>query len=201
MARQQENQTVGEVIGLTLLGFGTLFFLALISYVRRISRPGSPSSRASPIPPMPTITSSARGAIIAGYFYFLVGAGSFVVAVVLLGYGGSSSRSRLSIARRTPWIIGAILSFSCIADLQHLFLLNWRKIVGNPWKGGCLGHWLGAFFHGALGSIGSGIILILIYVTCLIMMTGIHPIGLVRRYRAPGHLGREPPQSAACPRR
>ena len=35
MPRNQENETVGEVIGLTLLGLGTLLFLALISYQPR----------------------------------------------------------------------------------------------------------------------------------------------------------------------
>src|SRR5580704_17596647 len=90
MARQQENQMVGEVIGLTLLGLGTLLFLALISYQPR------------DVPAwVPIIANSAvayhtnhnfigpAGAIIAGLFYFLVGAGSYVVAAVMLGYGGA----------------------------------------------------------------------------------------------------------------
>src|ERR1700722_7017941 len=74
MARQQENQMVGEVIGLTLLGLGTLLFLALISYNPRdvpawvpIIANSAIGTHANPnfIGPV--------GAIIAGYFYFMVG--------------------------------------------------------------------------------------------------------------------------------
>jgi len=183
MARQPENQMVGEVVGLTLLGIGTLLFLALISYQPR-DVPGW----------VPIIANSAlashinhnfigpAGAIIAGIFYFLVGAGSYVVAAVLLGYGGAKLLAPgLYIARRAPWITGAVLSFSCIADLQHLFLSDWRNSMRIPGKGGWLGHWIGHLFYNALGPIGSGILLTLVYVTCLVMMTGIHPIALVRR--------------------
>jgi S-DNA-T family DNA segregation ATPase FtsK/SpoIIIE len=183
MARQQENQMVGEVIGLTLLGLGTLLFLALISYQPR----DVPSW-------VPIISNSAlashvtrnfigpAGAIIAGFFYFLVGAGSYVVAAVLLGYGGAKLLApAVSILRRAPWVAGAVISFSCLADLQHVFLVDWRNTMRIPGKGGWLGHWIGHLFYNALGPIGSGILLTLLYLTCLIMMTGIHPIALVRR--------------------
>ncbi|HEX4085986.1 MAG TPA: DNA translocase FtsK [Chthoniobacteraceae bacterium] len=183
MARQQENQMVGEVIGLTLLGLGTLLFLALISYVPR-DVPGW----------VPIIANSAAathinhnfigpaGAIIAGLFYFLVGAGSYVVPAVLLGYGGAKLLAPcLQINRRTPWVIGAVISFACIMDLQHYFLKDWRYTMRIPGVGGWLGHWIGHLFYNALGPLGSGILLVLIYSTCLVMMTGIHPISLVRK--------------------
>jgi S-DNA-T family DNA segregation ATPase FtsK/SpoIIIE len=183
MARQQENQMVGEVIGLTLLGLGTLLFLALISYQPR----DVPSW-------VPIIANSAlashsnrnfigpAGAIIAGLLYFLIGAGSYIVAAVLLGYGGAKIVApALQILRRLPWVAGAVLSFSCLTDLQRHFLTDWKNTMRIPGKGGWLGHWLGSLFHAALGSIGSAILLTLIYVTCLIMMTGIHPISLIRR--------------------
>ena len=174
---------VGEVIGLTLLGLGTLLFLALISYNPR------------DVPAwVPIIANSAlashtsqnfigpAGAIIAGLFYFLLGAGSYVVAAVLLGYGGAKLlEPHVVVARRIPWIAGAILSFSCIADIQRVFLSDWRSTMRIPGKGGWLGHWIGHLFYNALGPIGSGILLTLCYVTCLVMMTGIHPIALVRR--------------------
>jgi S-DNA-T family DNA segregation ATPase FtsK/SpoIIIE len=186
MARQQENQMVGEVIGLTLLGLGTLLFLALISYQPR------------DVPSWVPIISNAAlashtnnnfigpaGAIVAGIFYFLVGAGSYVVAAIFLGYGGVKLLAPgLRLVRRLPWIAGAILSFSCLVDLQHLFLTDWRSTMRIPGKGGWFGHFLGQLFHNALGSIGSTILLSLIYLTCLIMMTGIHPIALVRRLMA-----------------
>jgi len=183
MARQQENHTVGEVIGLTLLGLGTLLFLALISYNPR-DVPGW----------VPVIANSAlsphanhnfigpAGAIIAGLFYLLVGAGSYVVAAVLLGYGGAKLLApTVRIRNRIPWVAGAVLSFACITDLQRLFLTDWTRTMRTP-KGGVFGHWLAEFLHTfLLGSIGTWIVMLLVYVTCLVMMTGIHPIGLVRR--------------------
>ncbi len=173
---------VGEVVGLTLLGLGTLLFLALISYQPR-DVPGW----------VPIIANSAlashtnhnfigpAGAIIAGFFYFLVGAGSYVIAAVLLGYGGAKLlEPGVPIGRRTPWVVGAVLSFSCLVDIQHYFLLDWGRTMSIPGPGGWMGHWIGHLFR-VFGSIGAGIILILLYVTCLIMMTGIHPIALIRR--------------------
>jgi len=183
MAQQQENQTVGEVVGLTLLGLGTLLFLALISYQPRdvpawvpIIANSAVASHAN------TDFIGPAGAIVAGFFYFIVGAGSYGVAAVLLGYGGAKLLAPgLRTASRIPWIIGAVLSFSCLADLQTFSLSDWSRTMRIPGKGGWLGHWLGQLFHNALGPIGSGILLILLYVTCLVMMTGIHPIALLRR--------------------
>jgi S-DNA-T family DNA segregation ATPase FtsK/SpoIIIE len=183
MARQQENQVVGEVIGLTLLGLGTLLFLALISYNPR----DVPSW-------VPIIANSALGAhangnfigpvgaIIAGTFYLLVGAGSYIVAAALLGYGGAKLLApALPVLRRVPWVVGAVVSFACITDLQRIFLSDWRRTMRIPGTGGWFGHWIGRFFHNALGPIGSTILLVLLYITCLAMMTGIHPIALLRR--------------------
>jgi S-DNA-T family DNA segregation ATPase FtsK/SpoIIIE len=183
MSRQQENQMVGEVIGLTLLGLGTLLFLALISY--------QPGDVPGWVHVLANSTASAHanrnfigpvGAIVAGFFYFLVGAGSYVVAAVMLGYGGAKLLAPgLRIRRRLPWVIGAVLSFSCAADLQTYFLSDWKRLMNIPGKGGWLGHGLGHLAYNALGPIGSGILLTILYVTCLVMMTGIHPIALVRR--------------------
>jgi len=184
MAHHQENQTVGEVVGLTLLGLGTLLFLALISYQPRDVPAWVPliANSSTAFHTNPDFIGPV-GAIVAGYFYFLIGAGSYVVAAVLLGYGGAKLLAPgLHIARRTPWIIGAVISFSCLADIQHFSLTDWSKTMRIPGKGGLLGHWIGAhLFYNALGPIGSVILLLLLYVTCLVMMTGIHPIALLRR--------------------
>ncbi|MFM8719335.1 MAG: DNA translocase FtsK 4TM domain-containing protein, partial [Chthoniobacterales bacterium] len=79
-----------EVIGLALLGAGTLLFLALVSYspddvpswVPIISsQGGSNESTQNFIGPV--------GAIVAGLCYFLLGAGSYLLSVVLIGFGGA----------------------------------------------------------------------------------------------------------------
>jgi S-DNA-T family DNA segregation ATPase FtsK/SpoIIIE len=183
MARQQENQMVGEVIGLTLLGLGTLLFLSLISYVPRDVPAWVHvlSNSATGSHPNHNFIGPA-GAIIASLFYFLIGAGSYIVAAVFLGYGGAKLLApSLQITRRLPWVIGAVLSFACLTDLQPFFLSDWKRTMNIPGKGGWIGHWIGSLFHASLGPIGSSILLTLVYLTCLIMMTGIHPIALIRR--------------------
>lgn len=144
---------VGGVIDLTLLGLGALLLAALISYQPR-DVPGL----------VPIIANSATGshashnligpvgAIVAGFFYFLVGAGSYVVAAELLGYGGAKLLDPgLRIARRVPWAIGAVLSFACIADLQHVFLTDWTKTMGIPGRGDGSGIGSGGFCTGRWG--------------------------------------------------
>ena len=139
---------VGEFVGLTLLGLGTLLFLALISY------------RPDDVPAwMPILANSAHGshanhniigptgAIIAGLFYMLVGAGSYAVATVLLGYGGAKLMApELKIGRRTGWIAGAVISFACLADIQHVVLTDWARTMRIPGTGGWFGHFIGQAF-------------------------------------------------------
>jgi S-DNA-T family DNA segregation ATPase FtsK/SpoIIIE len=183
MPQNRENQTVGEVVGLTLLGLGTLLFLALISYQPREVPAWVPfiATSAAATHVKPNFVGPV-GAIVAGYFYFLFGAGSYVVTAILLGYGGAKLLvPSLRVMRRIPWMIGALLSFSCLTDLQRVYLTDWTRTMRIPGKGGWFGHWIGHLFYSALGPIGSTILLLLLYVTCLVMMTGIHPIALVRR--------------------
>jgi S-DNA-T family DNA segregation ATPase FtsK/SpoIIIE len=193
MPQHRENQTVGEVIGLTLLGLGTLLFLALISYQPREVPAWVPfiATSAAATHIKPNFVGPA-GAIVAGYFYFLFGAGSYVVAAMLLGYGGAKLLAPgLRVMRRIPWMVGALVSFSCLTDLQHVYLTDWTRTMRIPGKGGWFGHWIGHIFYSTLGPIGSTILLLLLYVTCLVMMTGIHPIALVRRLIALPGIWRE----------
>jgi DNA segregation ATPase FtsK/SpoIIIE, S-DNA-T family len=183
MPRNQENETVGEVIGLTLLGLGTLLFLALISYQPRdvpawvpilANSAAAPHAHPNPMGPI--------GAIIAGIFYFFLGAGAYAVPAVLLGYGGVKLLApRVRITPRIPWMIGGILAFSCGIDLQPFWLANWTRLMRVPGKGGWFGHWIGHVLHTMLGTVGSSIFLLIVYLACLVMMTGIHPIALMRR--------------------
>ena len=197
MARQQEkpeHHVFGEVVGLILLGLGTLLFLALISFQAKDVPEGVPIiAHASPANHITHNFIGPVGAIVAGFFYFLVGAGAYVVAVVLLGYGGAKLLApSLPIGRRTLWVVGAVVSFACLIDLQHVFLTDWKSSMGIPGKGGWLGHWLGSgLCYHTLGTIGSWIFLGILYLTCLVMMTGIHPIQLVRKcHRLSGRSGR-----------
>ena len=87
MSRESEHRLHQEVIGLLLLGAGTLLFLALLSY------------DANDLPSTFFLASSSSsnrhahnfigiaGAYIGGILYFLFGAASFLIAAILFGMG------------------------------------------------------------------------------------------------------------------
>ena len=183
MAKRAQHNAWNEVYALILLGVGTLLFFALISYVPK------------DIPtwfPLLNVTSSPNrsaqnflgpvGAIIAGICYFMIGAASYLLAVTILGFGGAKLlHGELKISRRLGWIALFIISGACLLHLQHWFLRDWRDVfqIRGPggWVGDVIGRHLFRFFLGK----GSVIVLFGIYLTSLILMTGLRPIHLVRQ--------------------
>ena len=192
MARdQQQQRTLNEITGLVLLGLGTLLFLSLVSYEAKdlpswfwlstVSHANKPAHNF--IGPV--------GAILAGTVYFIFGAAAYLIAVVMLGYGGAKLFfNNVLIVRRLPWIVSFILSGTCLLQLQHQFLTNWKKIMYVAGPGGAVGKWMGEeFFAALLGPIGATILLVCVYLSCLILMTGLRPIDLLRStLRLPGVL-------------
>ena len=186
MARASEktNHSVPEILSLTLLGAGTLLFLALISY--------SPSDVPSWFP-LSTVAGSRGpvlnfigrlGAIVACCSYTFLGAASYLVAALLLGYGGAKLLNpALRLTRRAFWAAGFVISGACIAHY-------WPSIIDLDRLGiAGAGGWMGKFFgqtilKTVLGSVGSVIVLILLYASSLIMMTGIHPVAAARELAA-----------------
>ncbi len=183
MAKQRTQQHAwNEVYALILLGTGTLLFLALISYV--------PKEIPTWFPPL-NVTSSPHpgqnflgpvGAIGAGICYFLIGAASYLLATILLGFGAAKLfHPDLRVARRIGWMVLFILSGACLLSLQHWFLRDWPHLFNNQHAGGWVGDWLGrGAFRRAMGR-GSFIVLAGIYLASLILMTGLRPIHLVRQ--------------------
>ena len=145
MARAPENRTLNEVIGLILLGFGTLLFLALISYTSKDLPGWFPlSSISRPIRP-PQNFIGPIGAIVAGCMYFLVGAGSYLVAAAMLGLGGVKLlNTSYRLTARSLWVLAFILSGACLLHLQPWFLRNWPIAMNiRSHRGGGAGGWLG----------------------------------------------------------
>lgn len=180
------NKAWSEVIGLVLLGTGTLLFLALVSYspadvpswVPLISKQaGSNGQTENFIGPV--------GAIVAGYSYLMLGAASYVMAVVLIGFGGAKFLAgHISVRRRIWWIVAFVVSSACLAGVRpgllH-FLRMWspetNKQLDLPGTGGLIGDALGqTVIAGLLGTIGATILLLVVYLASLILMTGMHPV-------------------------
>ncbi len=183
MARSVKNSAWNEVFALVLLGIGTLLFLALISYspkdiptwfqvLNTTSSPNNPAQNF--IGPL--------GAIIAGSSYFMIGAASYLLAAVLLGFGAAKLfHSNLQVAKRAGWIALFIISGACLLHLQSHFLRDWHSRFNIQGPGGWAGYYFGRhLLQRMMGRVGSVILLGGVYITSLILMTGLRPIHIVR---------------------
>ena len=168
MARSVKNNAWNEVFALILLGVGTLLFLALISY-----RPEGPAfvgswfSHVSP-PNRPAQNFIGPfGAILAGFCYFIIGAASYLLAAVLLGFGGAKlfhPRLARFCADRLDRPLHR--SGACLLQLQTRYFRHWHILFNIPGPGGWLGYFLGkTILLSAMGKVGSIVLLGGAYVT------------------------------------
>jgi len=179
MARAQENHSIHDSLSLALLMLGTVLFLALISYtpadVPGWFRLSSVASQHAPV-----LNFMGRfGAIVACCSYSFLGAASYLVTALLLGYGGAKLLNpELRLTRRAFWSIGFVISGACLAHLLPWPLLDMERL-NIAGQGGWVGKWIGGLIlRQFLGGIGSLIILTLVYASTLIMLTGIHPVAV-----------------------
>ena len=183
MAKRSQQNAWNEVYALILLGTGTLLFLALISYVPKDIPAWFPllNSTSSPNRPAQNFL-GPLGAVGAGICYFLIGAASYLLAAALIGFGGAKLfHSELKVNRRLGWIVLFVASGACLLHLQPWFLHDWRQVFKIQGPGGWVGYFFGRhIFRYAMGK-GSVIVLAGIYLTSLILMTGLRPIHLVRQ--------------------
>jgi S-DNA-T family DNA segregation ATPase FtsK/SpoIIIE len=183
VARSVKNNAWNEVFALILLGFGTLLFLALISYTPKDLPSWVPFSHVSP-PNRPAQNFiGPLGAIVAGFCYLMIGAASYLLAAVLLGFGGAKLfHANLRVIPRAIWIVLFIASGACLLHLQPYFLRSWHTAFNIQGPGGWVGYYFGRhLLQRTMGTVGSVILLAGIYVTSLILMTGLRPIFIVRQ--------------------
>ncbi|PYJ57090.1 MAG: hypothetical protein DME82_03355, partial [Verrucomicrobia bacterium] len=111
---------------------------------------------------------------------------SLLLAAVLLGFGAAKLfHPRLRVTPRIPWIVLFILSGACLDQLWDISHLIGLKVpVDIQGSGGLIGYRLADEHRGllraALGPVGSLLLVLGIYATTLILVTGLRPIHLVR---------------------
>jgi len=181
-ATQSNSHSLHEVLSLVLLGLGTLLFLALISYTPADVPSWFPlSSVASPRGPVLNFI-GRTGAIVACSSYAFLGAASYLVAALLLGYGGAKLLNPdVRLSARAWWAVAFVASGACLAHLLPWSLLDMERLnIAGP--GGWVGKWIGGLLlKNLLGTVGSLIVLILLYISSLILLTGLHPISAARQ--------------------
>ena len=185
MARTDRHNAWNEVFALVLLFVGTLLFFALISYTPKDVPSWIWFSNISPANHPAQNFIGPVGAVVAGICYQLIGAGAYLLAAILLGFGAAKLfYPGLRVTRRLAWIILFIVSGACLLHVQPYHLRGWHTAFNIQGPGGWVGYRFADEHHGllrnALGQVGSVILLIGIYATTLILVTGLRPIYLIR---------------------
>ncbi len=187
MARTDKQSAWSEVFALILLFIGTLLFFALISYTPKDVPSWIWFSHISPSNHPAQNFIGPVGAIVAGICYQCIGVfASLLLAAVLLGFGAAKLfHPRLRVTPRIPWIVLFILSGACLDQLWDISHLIGLKVpVDIQGSGGLIGYRLAdehrGLLRGALGPVGSLLLVLGIYATTLILVTGLRPIHLVR---------------------
>jgi len=183
VARSVKSNAWNEVFALILLGVGTLLFFALISYdVRQV--PAHFLFSSSTVPSDTKNIMGLPGAIVAGFLFFCIGAASFLVAAVLLGLGAAKLFvPKSSIQKRLLWALVLIVAGASLLQL-YPGSVRWMHYQFNAGPGGWIGDTVGNKFLTkalAIRRVGSGLLLLVVYVTSLILLTGLRPIHLVRQ--------------------
>jgi S-DNA-T family DNA segregation ATPase FtsK/SpoIIIE len=187
VARTDKHSAWSEVFALILLFVGTLLFFALISYTPKDVPSWIWFSHISPSNHPAQNFIGPVGAIVAGICYQCIGVfASLLLAAVLLGFGAAKLfHPRLRVTPRIPWIVLFILSGACLDQLWDIsHLIGLKMPVDIQGSGGLIGYRLADEHRGllraALGPVGSLLLVLGIYATTLILVTGLRPIHLVR---------------------
>ena len=187
MGRTERLSAWNEVFGLVLLFAGTLLFFALISYTPKDIPSWLWFSHVSPANHPAQNFIGPLGAIVAGICYQLIGVfASLLLAAVLLGFGAAKLfYPRLRVVLRIPWIILFLVSGACLDQAWGISYLLGREVpVDIQGPGGLIGYRLSDEHRGllpaALGPMGSVLLVVVVYLSTLILVTGLRPIHLVR---------------------
>jgi S-DNA-T family DNA segregation ATPase FtsK/SpoIIIE len=177
--RSRGTEAPAYLAGILLVFAGAYLFLALVSYDPR-SVPGWAPLISS------VASSSARGsqnlggpvgALVAGYSLFFIGGASYLLAVVISGYGLAKwFLIEYKLRDKVGWGALMVLLGACLLQIQPFFLQSWEKSLRIEGPGGFFGLWIGEnAIYKALGP--ASIFLILgVYVMSLMFTITSHPI-------------------------
>ena len=167
-----------EVVAIVLAGVCVMFVLALVSYSPADLPAWVPFSSQSGHNEMVVNFIGPVGAVVAGYAYFFFGAASFLIPAVLAWWSIQVlTGARPFHARNIFSFALLVCSAACLVEFQVWFFQDWSLRYNLPKSaGGFFGYGVGhKLVEHFLGSVGSVIVMSIIYVIALIVITGIHP--------------------------
>lgn len=167
-----------EIVAIVLAGVCVMFVLALVSYSPADLPAWVPFSSQAGQNEMVSNFIGPVGAVVAGYAYFFFGAASFLVPAVLAWWSVQVlSGARPFHARNLFSFALLVCSAACLVEFQVWFFQDWSVRYNLPKSaGGFFGYGVGhKMVEQFLGSVGSVIVMSIVYVIALIVITGIHP--------------------------
>ncbi|MFV0336784.1 MAG: DNA translocase FtsK [Chthoniobacterales bacterium] len=190
MNRARSFQAWSEALGICLVGFGVLLFLALISYDAADARTWMPLINITSEPNLSIHNWIGMvGVFLGGYCYFFFGIASYWLAMLVVGLGiGKMLVPKFRLRGRLGWALLSLLCVACMAELLPSIMPSWENPISDARGGhrGGAGGWVGTYLGGKalgepLGAVGSVLVLLTLYVVSLILTTGFHPIVFTRR--------------------
>jgi len=155
-----------EIIGITVVAFGVLLLLALLTYDKNdLLRSGSSDQTVNWI--------GVFGAYIARGFLWTFGLGAFGIPLIFIAWGLSIPISILKhLQRRWPWMVLLALAFSCGADIhKNLFSDTLSANLSTISPGGFIGYLLNKYIFFAFGKVGATTVLLTLYIISIISLT------------------------------
>ena len=170
---------------MVLLGSGLLYLLALISFNPDDLPTWVPFGRLAE--PNTTVDNfvGRLGAVGAGFSYYILGAASYLIPACFIWFG----TAKLLFGARTSArsLVGfalVMLSACCLLEYQNWFFKGWPETYNIISAGGIVGAWIGTgFFASLTGTVGAFIIMLIVYFTGTVMVTGFHPMHFMKLCR------------------
>ena len=167
--QRKEEQSIEkrwEIIGITVVAFGVLLLLALLTYDKNdFTSSTTPRQTANWI--------GIFGAYIARGFLWAFGLGAFGIPLIFIAWGLSIPISILKhLQRRWPWMILLALAFSCGADIhKNLFPAGLSENLSTMSPGGFAGYFLSRYVFFVFGKVGATTVLLTLYIISIISLT------------------------------
>ncbi len=176
-----------EGIAIGLAGLSVLLFLALVSYSPRDLPTWVPFSSTAGSGDVLNNFIGPVGAVVAGYAYFFFGAACYLIPAILAWWGFQVIMGQRVFQYRNFGALAVLVcAAACLIEYQTFFFKDWPVRYNLPSSaGGFIGYGVGArVFEGAMGSVGSFLIMLIGYFVSLIILTGIHPFQFAKLVRA-----------------